>query len=391
MYKLEDNWDKASDFLDYSKWRCYLGRTSTDENCTACKDLGLIGYDWYLTQTNQQKNLPGGVWLEDPTAGFVWYDQACETLDQFIVDQENSVVIKSKVKPGSGNYRDVNKHLSSPRIESVKTYPNGGVFVIDVKQVPNGCGIWPAFWMVGGPESWSTDSPKYNFDWPNYGEIDILEQVNGENVNHVTLHTRPGCNTGTLNCNAGQPLAGTEGCSILMKEGTGGAGIDGVYACEWTPTESIKTWFFKRDEVPSDLSTNSVDPSNWRDPDTVHDLSNGCSDSNIFQNLHLVLNTTFCGQWAGSNATGACAGNEFTDNSSCRDHFEDMIKDKDANSDMPENFFWKIKSIKTYTKDGSADSGKIPWTFIIAAVVLLLVFLLLWALLGRRRAPVVQT
>ena len=47
--------------------------------------------------------------------------------------------------------------------------------------MPGGiCGTWPGFWMVGP-------------DWPNQGEIDIIEGVNDQQSNDITLHTGPGC------------------------------------------------------------------------------------------------------------------------------------------------------------------------------------------------------
>lgn len=42
--------------------------------------------------------------------------------------------------------------------------------------VPTGRGVWPAFWLTStGP-------------WPQGGEIDAMEQVNGENIHHVSAH-----------------------------------------------------------------------------------------------------------------------------------------------------------------------------------------------------------
>jgi len=47
-------------------------------------------------------------------------------------------------------------------------------------KIPNGQGIWPAFWMLGA-----------NFEtvsWPQCGEIDIMEHVNNENLSNSTVH-----------------------------------------------------------------------------------------------------------------------------------------------------------------------------------------------------------
>lgn len=52
----------------------------------------------------------------------------------------------------------------SNRITSYATYTDS-VVVLDIKHMPWGCGTWPAFWTVTKQ------------DWPNGGEIDIIECV----------------------------------------------------------------------------------------------------------------------------------------------------------------------------------------------------------------------
>jgi beta-glucanase (GH16 family) len=47
--------------------------------------------------------------------------------------------------------------------------------------MPQGCATWPAAWEVD------------EGDWPNEGEVDIVEGVNDQTPNQSTLHTSPGC------------------------------------------------------------------------------------------------------------------------------------------------------------------------------------------------------
>ncbi|KAG5977243.1 hypothetical protein E4U55_006958 [Claviceps digitariae] len=42
-------------------------------------------------------------------------------------------------------------------------------------------GYWPAFWMLG-------DSLRHGGSWPRCGEIDIMEQLNGQMTGHGTVH-----------------------------------------------------------------------------------------------------------------------------------------------------------------------------------------------------------
>lgn len=47
-------------------------------------------------------------------------------------------------------------------------------------KMPNGAGLWPAFWMLGTNIGTAT--------WPNCGEIDIMEHVNSESKVYGTIH-----------------------------------------------------------------------------------------------------------------------------------------------------------------------------------------------------------
>uniref|UniRef100_A0A914EJP8 GH16 domain-containing protein n=1 Tax=Acrobeloides nanus TaxID=290746 RepID=A0A914EJP8_9BILA len=57
---------------------------------------------------------------------------------------------------------------------------NSGLFVLSLDHMPTGPGTWPAFWTAGP-------------NWPNHGEIDILEGVSNMTSNLVTIHVGDNC------------------------------------------------------------------------------------------------------------------------------------------------------------------------------------------------------
>ena len=118
-------------------------------------------------------------------------------------------------------------------------------------------------------------------NWPSSGEIDIIEGINQQSHNDMTLHTSPGCsiiNTGTFigrlnttNCYGNAPgQANNAGCRITaLASNTYGIGFNaikgGVYATEWT-SSYISIYFFPRSQVPADIDRNNPDISTWGPP-----------------------------------------------------------------------------------------------------------------------------
>ncbi|KAL0958590.1 hypothetical protein HGRIS_013931 [Hohenbuehelia grisea] len=151
------------------------------------------------------------------------------------------------------------------------------------------------------------------------GEIDILEGVNDQGPNTATLHTSAGCTmpasrsqTGTalqndcnvaVNSNAGcgvrMPTANSYGPSFNSNGG-------GWYAVERT-TSFIKIWFWPRNSgsVPSDVRNggSSVNTGNWGTP-TAYFPNSQCDLNSHYQENNIIINLTFCGDWAG-NAYGS--------------------------------------------------------------------------------------
>ena len=139
----------------------------------------------------------GAGWFEDPTGGFVSYSSGCRNLDKVVVEADGLVELRAfKVPELDEEAIDVSGiyfKVAAPRLESRQSFNEGGLFLMDVDHIPAECGVWPAFWLFGGPDSWNSSYPNDQQDWPNYGEIDIIEQVNNDPNNHTTLHTKKGC------------------------------------------------------------------------------------------------------------------------------------------------------------------------------------------------------
>ncbi|KAF2256308.1 glycoside hydrolase family 16 protein [Trematosphaeria pertusa] len=229
----------------------------------------------------------------DPTHGFVRYLSQSDAQSQGLFSVSGNSVymgVDSKNKAPNGR--------ASIRLESKKLY-NRGLFVLDVAHMPSStCGTWPSFW------TWGAEKP-----WPENGEIGIHTNT----VNAMSLHTSDGCSIDangmlgrvvTTNCFISAPgQTSNAGCGIESSSASsfgtpfnGGGG--GVYAMEWT-TSSIKIWFFPRNSIPADLAAgNAPDPSKWSTPQAS--FQGGCDIGRHFVNHQIVIDTTFCGDWAGA-------------------------------------------------------------------------------------------
>ncbi|KAF9528602.1 glycoside hydrolase family 16 protein [Crepidotus variabilis] len=237
--------------------------------------------------------------IADPTHGRVNYvDQntaksqnlSYASADTFIVRADYKTVLSSS---GAGR--------NSVRIRSKKTYTNH-VAVFNVRHMPQGCGTWPAIWEV--KES----------NWPTGGEIDIVEGVNDQAPNAATLHTAPGCampasrsQTGSstqLDCNT--QVNGNAGCGVKFPAASSygpsfNSNGGGWYALERASTY-IKVWFWSRNDgsVPAEIKNgaSTATPTNWGTP-TAYFPNTSCNIPNYFQEHNIIINLTFCGDWAG--------------------------------------------------------------------------------------------
>lgn len=114
----------------------------------------------------------------------------------------------------------------------------------------------------------------------------------------------------------------------------------GVYALEWTDT-GLGVWFFPRSSVPSDLSSNSPDPSSWGLP-TAYYPTSSCDLDTFFQPQTLILDITVCGAFAIGAFSETCSGN-------CLDLVQ-----------HPENYntaYYEISYIKLFAAAGSSAAS----------------------------------
>lgn len=246
----------------------------------------------------------------DPTHGFVQYANSSQAFNSGLVKAGFPTLIKAD------NVLVTPQGRPSVRLESQMTW-NSGLFVMDLNHMPAGCGTWPAWWMFGP-------------SWPQGGEIDIIEGVNLQSNDLTSLHTTSGCTmsgtdtsvfTGTQitpNCDVNAPgQAQNQGCGTQASgAGTYGASFNqnfgGVYVCELAQSNgsvegAISTWFFPRNMIPTDLTNKVPKPSNWGKPYAKFPLGSNCQ-ANHFSNLQMVIDLTFCGDWAGSAFPSQCSG-----------------------------------------------------------------------------------
>lgn len=292
----------------------------------------------------------------DPTNGFVQYADSQQANNEGLAGFSNGGIYL-----GVDHTNNVTTGLGRPstRLTSTATYTKG-LFIADIAHMPAGtgehgsCGLWPAFWMFGP-------------NWPSGGEIDILEGVNNQADNEVTLHTAPGC---TMSMSTPKSAAyavdaatadcqGSNGCGQATEaQATYGSAFNaaggGVYAVEWT-SAAISVWFFSRsDPMVSSLTNNAnPDPATFGDPLVKFasaQSSGGCNIDQHFANHQIVFNIDFCGDWAGNvfDSDATCTST----NLSCNDYVgQNPLAFIEA--------YWLINSVKVFQQTtGAVKKGR---------------------------------
>ena len=186
-------------------------------------------------------------------------------------------------------------------------------------------------------------------NWPSSGEIDIVEGVNTQSQNQMTMHTSQGCTLVNQDCQGNQGCAATGGGPSSYGTGLNSAG-GGIFATEWT-SDSINIWFFSHGSAPGDISGPNPNPSGWGNPTSSFVGGSGCDIDSHFMNNNLIFDTTFCGDWAGNvffqDSTCSALGA-----STCQDYVQN-------NPGAFKESYWAINSLKVYEQGDSTSSAVI--------------------------------
>ncbi|GAA5923658.1 uncharacterized protein JCM15063_003719 [Sporobolomyces koalae] len=295
-----------------------------------------------------QKLLSAFTWQtgQADNGGVAMYNSLASAKAKGLVKVDKSGAVQLRVST-----QQVQSLRDSVRLVSKQTFSGGGLFVFDVNNIPSAQGAWPAMWFTGA-------------NWPQQGEIDVIEGVHETTMNAMSTHTSAGCSMGTsgfygtfmmqssqkTDCDA--RATDSQGCGVRSKSKVSyGPAFNkqggGVYALQWA-SSGIKIYFFPRNAIPSDIKKGKPKPSSkWGTPH-FYAAGSSCNPFKKFSDLMLVINTNLCGTWAdgvwgtslsyaGQNQSPAA----ITGHSSCASFVQN-------NGHAFQNAYWGINSIKIY-------------------------------------------
>jgi hypothetical protein len=127
----------------------------------------------------------------------------------------------------------------------------------------------------------------------------------------------------------------------------------GVYITEWT-SAYVRVWFFARDDIPSSITEGSPDILEFGLP--MANFQGSCDIDTHFANHSIIINTDFCGAWAGfaySNFPECPITPGMNGYDSCVDFV----------GNSPQNFteaYWEVNSIKVYQLPVNVDPSSVP-------------------------------
>ncbi|KAI0191733.1 mixed-linked glucanase [Xylaria flabelliformis] len=283
---------------------------------------------------------------EEPNRGFVDYKGREEAIASNLVSVDEFNRVKLGVD-SINTYSTSDKGRPSVRITSDDAFTHG-LFIADFAHMPSStCGTWPAFWAFNNEKNGSL--------WPVGGEIDIIEGANTAERNLFSAHTTSGCQApstgftgtqGATNCSLSPGNIGCNYAAPVSDSTTYGNAFNavggGVYAMEWN-SKDIKIWHFPRTAIPYDISRTPItipDPTTWGPPQALFGGSS-CDADSYFFNMSLVINTNFCGAYAGNIWGVADRCNELAP--TCEEYVA-------RNPRSFDNAFWEINYIDVYQK-----------------------------------------
>ncbi|GAA5878614.1 hypothetical protein JCM16303_002144 [Sporobolomyces ruberrimus] len=273
----------------------------------------------------------------DPTHGAVNYlsQDAAKAANLISTTSAGTIIMKvdNTTKLDAGKSRD------SVRIHSKTPMKIGSIVIADIAMMPFGCSTWPAWWTHGP-------------DWPNGGEIDIIEGVNNQPENAITLHVSDSdCKqdssvdiTGKAipennDCNAN--VKSNQGCSYQeVADASYGEPFNkaggGVLVTSFTK-DSIDVWFWSRPDIPENIQKGSPDSSTWGKP-TAKWPTKTCDIEKYFGDQTMIFDTTLCGDWAGAESVWSrdCGDAAPT----CLDYLSDPSHF--------DNAFWEVVYVRVY-------------------------------------------
>jgi len=127
----------------------------------------------------------------------------------------------------------------------------------------------------------------------------------------------------------------------------------GVYITEWT-SAFVRVWFFARGSIPTSVTEGTPDISEFGLP--MANFQGSCDIDTHFANHSIIINTDFCGAWAGfaySNFPECPITPGMNGYDSCVDFV----------GNNPQNFtqaYWEINSIKVYQLPVNVDPSSVP-------------------------------
>ncbi|KAF8708398.1 glycoside hydrolase family 16 protein, partial [Rhizoctonia solani] len=278
--------------------------------------------------------------IADPTHGRVNYvDQSTAVSRNLTFASGNTFIMRAD---STTTLNPSGPGRNSVRIQSRKQWSTH-VEIMDVRHMPQGCGSWPAYWTTNTVPTLRPSTPP---------PVAL----------NPTPVTRLGKSPTTTNTNCDWTVNGNAGCGVQAPVANSyGPAFNSVgggwYAMERT-SSYIKVWFWPRNSgaVPSQVrnGASSIDTSTWGRPFALF-VNSSCNIASKFGPENIIINLTFCGDWAGGvYGNSGCPG-------SCVDYVNN-------NPAAFKNAYWDIAALRTLrAKIKEKDAGTSQMTIVFGA------------------------